>query len=118
MFWVSEDGAVGLGHRRLAIIDLSSAGAQPMATEDGLLRITYNGEIYNYRTLRSGLEARGCRFRSSSDTEVLLHLYREYDQAMVEHLRGMYAFALLGPKEVRSFSGPGPLWYKTSVLIE
>lgn len=92
--WVSEDHTVGLGHRRLAIIDLSPAGAQPMASDDGLVRVTFNGEIYNYKDLRAGLEAQGYRFRSHSDTEVLIHLYRRYGRRMVEHLRGMYAFAL------------------------
>ncbi len=92
--WISEHGRMGLGHRRLAIIDLSEQGAQPMATEDGMVRIAYNGEIYNFRALRRDLEGRGCRFRSESDTEVLLHLYREYGAEMCTRLRGMYAFAL------------------------
>jgi asparagine synthase (glutamine-hydrolysing) len=114
--WVSKSGTIGLGHRRLAIIDLSRTGAQPMATEDGLLRITYNGEIYNYKALRRKLESRGYRFRSNSDTEVLLHLYREYGQAMTEHLRGMYAFALWDKKKsglflVRDPFGIKPLYY-------
>jgi asparagine synthase (glutamine-hydrolysing) len=65
--------SVGLGHRRLSIIDLTEAGAQPMATPDGSLVIVFNGEIYNYRELRRELEKRDCRFRSDSDTEVLLH---------------------------------------------
>lgn len=110
--WVSVEGAVGLAHRRLAIIDLSPAGAQPMATEDGLLRITYNGEIYNYKALRRKLESRGYRFRSNSDTEVLLHLYREYGQAMMEHLRGMYAFALWDKKKSGLFLGRDPFGIK------
>jgi len=75
--WISEDGRVGLAHRRLAIIDLSECGAQPMATADGRFRVTFNGEIYNYRALRKELEAKGYRFHSSSDTEVLLHLYAD-----------------------------------------
>ncbi len=92
--WLSQDRRVGLAHRRLAIIDLSDAGLQPMATEDGTLRITFNGEIYNYRELRSELERNGARFRSSSDTEVLLHLYRQRGADMVHALRGMFAFAI------------------------
>ena len=71
--WLAPDGRVGLGNRRLAIIDLSDGGAQPMASANRV--ITFNGEIYNYRSLRSGLEAKGYVFRTRSDTEVLLHLY-------------------------------------------
>jgi asparagine synthase (glutamine-hydrolysing) len=92
--WLSPDGRVGFGHRRLAIIDLTESGAQPMASADGKLVITFNGEIYNYRALRADLERRGCVFRSQSDTEVLLHLYAHKGAAMVEDLRGMFAFAL------------------------
>jgi asparagine synthase (glutamine-hydrolysing) len=92
--WMSGDRQVGLAHRRLAIIDTSDAGAQPMSTSDDGLCIIYNGEIYNYRELRIRLEAKGHRFNTQSDTEVLLYLYREYGNEMVQHLRGMYAFAL------------------------
>src|SRR4029077_6981791 len=73
--WCSDDRRVGLGHRRLAIIDLSERGAQPMASADGQTVITYNGEIYNYRELRRELEAKGHVFRTQTDTEVLLQLY-------------------------------------------
>src|SRR3984893_70877 len=90
----SSDERVGFGHRRLTIIDLSERGAQPMASPHGKLVVTFNGEIYNYRQLRSSLEARGYDFRSQSDTEVLLHLYAEMGAAMVNELRGMFAFAL------------------------
>lgn len=110
--WVSKSGAIGLGHRRLAIIDLSPAGAQPMATEDGLLRITYNGEIYNYKALRRKLESRGYRFRSNSDTEILLQLYREHGQSMTEHLRGMYAFALWDDEKSGLFLARDPFGIK------
>ncbi|MBK6555775.1 MAG: asparagine synthase (glutamine-hydrolyzing), partial [Comamonadaceae bacterium] len=92
--WFSNDGRVALGHRRLAIIDLSEGGAQPMHSANGQLVITFNGEIYNYRELRRELEASGHVFRSESDTEVLLHLYQAKGTAMLQDLRGMYAFAL------------------------
>jgi asparagine synthase (glutamine-hydrolysing) len=111
-FWISEDGIIGLGHRRLAIIDLSTTGAQPMTTENGLLRITFNGEIYNYKALRTTLEDRGYRFWSNSDTEILLHLYREYGQTMVAHLRGMYAFALWDAEKSGLFLARDPFGIK------
>src|SRR5262249_45980799 len=85
----SADRRCGLGHRRLAILDLSDRAAQPMASVDGKLAITFNGEIYNYKELRSELEAAGARFRSNSDTEALLHLYERHGTAMVRRLRGM-----------------------------
>jgi asparagine synthase (glutamine-hydrolysing) len=90
--WFSDDSRVGLGHRRLAIIDLSPGGAQPK--HFGALTIVFNGEIYNYRELRAELEARGRRFTSQSDTEVLLQLYDEKQEAMLGELRGMFTFAL------------------------
>lgn len=92
--WMSPDQRTGLAHRRLAIIDLSEAGAQPMATDDGRLHVTFNGEIYNYRALKAELETKGYRFHSNSDTEVLLHLYADRGAEMVHALRGMYAFAI------------------------
>ena len=88
------DGSVGLGHRRLAIIDLDDRALQPMASADGRLRIVFNGEIYNFRALRAELEGQGARFVTNSDTEVLLHLYARDGASMVDRLRGMYAFAL------------------------
>src|ERR1700736_2282618 len=75
--YLSEDRRVGLGHRRLSIIDLSDAGTQPMTSADGRLTVTFNGEIYNYPAIRQRLEAKGAVFRSQTDTEVLLHLYTE-----------------------------------------
>jgi len=90
-FWA--DGPFFFGHRRLSIIDLGG-GDQPMATADGALVVTFNGEIYNYLELRAELEAKGHRFRTHSDTEVLLHGYREWGVTLPEHLTGMFAFAL------------------------
>src|SRR5262245_23189509 len=92
--WISDDGRIAFGHRRLSIIDLSETGAQPMASADGSLIVTFNGEIYNYRALRHDLEAKGRIFRSQSDTEVLLHLYADKGTAMVHDLRGMFALAM------------------------
>ncbi len=92
--WLAADGRTGLGHQRLAIIDLSEAGTQPMHSACGQYTITFNGEIYNYRELRDELVARGHTFRSGSDTEVLLHLYADCGADMVRKLRGMFAFGL------------------------
>ncbi|SEN79632.1 asparagine synthase (glutamine-hydrolysing) [Rhodospirillales bacterium URHD0017] len=92
--WLSADGRTGLAHQRLAIIDLSEAGAQPMHSACGRYTITFNGEIYNYRELRDELSARGHAFRSGSDTEVLLQLYADCGADMVKKLRGMFAFGL------------------------
>lgn len=92
--WWSEDRRCGFGHRRLAILDLSERAAQPMISEDGGLALVFNGEIYNYPELRAELEAQGRRFRTTSDTEVLLHLYARDGAAMAPRLRGMFAFAI------------------------
>jgi asparagine synthase (glutamine-hydrolysing) len=91
-----RDGAgnVALGHRRLSIVDLSPSGRAPMANEDGTVQVTFNGEIYNHGDLRERLERSGHRFRSRCDTEVLVHLWEEEGEAMVEHLVGMFAFAI------------------------
>ncbi len=88
------NGKIGLGHRRLAIIDLSRDGHQPMASADGSAWIVYNGEIYNFRELRTDLQRSGHHFTTQNDTEVLLHAYQEYGPGCVTHLRGMFAFAI------------------------
>ncbi len=112
--WWSDDSRVGLAHRRLAIIDLSDRGLQPM--RDGSLVISFNGEIYNYRALRASLEAAGERFASDTDTEVLLKLYRRHGTALFRELRGMYAFALWDGERgelllARDGYGIKPLYY-------
>ena len=108
-------GAAGLGHRRLAIIDLVT-GDQPMASDDGSVRIVFNGEIYNFRELRTELEARGARFRTESDTEVILRAYEADGPDCVRQLRGMFAFAILDERArrlvlARDRAGIKPLVY-------
>ena len=92
--WIDGGRRVGLATRRLAIIDLSAAGHQPMASADGAQHITFNGEIYNYLELRTELQARGHMFRTGSDTEVILNAYREWGVDCVTHFNGMFAFAI------------------------
>src|ERR1051326_6113 len=95
-----RDERVALGFRRLAIIDLSVAGHQPMSNEDGTIQIVFNGEIYNYRELRPELAARGHVFRSNTDTETLIHGYEEWGiEGLLQRLRGMYAFALYDSRQ-------------------
>lgn len=97
------DQNVGLGHRRLSILDLTEAGAQPMSSPDGNAVLTYNGEIYNFREKRKELETKGHSFRSQCDTEVLLALYEEYGANCLAHLRGMFAFAIYDKKKQQLF---------------
>ena len=106
---------VALGHRRLAIIDLAG-GVQPMRTSDGALTIVFNGEIYNFQELRAELEAKGARFRTRSDTEVLLHGWRAWGERLLSRLNGMFAFALWDAREqtlvlARDRFGKKPLHY-------
>lgn len=108
-------GPVGLGHRRLAIVDVAG-GHQPMANEDQTVWITFNGEIYNHAALRPGLEARGHRYQTRSDTETILHLYEEEGERCVERLSGMFAFAIWDENEgrlllARDRLGIKPLYY-------
>ena len=111
------DGTVGLGHRRLAVIDLSPAGRQPMSTDDGQLWITFNGEIYNFLELRRELEGLGHRFRSQTDTEVLLAAYRQFGVDCLARLHGMFAFAIWDALRrtlflARDRLGQKPLFYR------
>jgi asparagine synthase (glutamine-hydrolysing) len=115
----SPDGSyIGLGSRRLSILDLSADGHMPMSNEDGRVWITYNGEIYNFGDLRRELEGKGHRFRSNTDTEVVLHLYEEMGQDCVTRLNGMFAFAICDLREgtprvfmARDHFGIKPFYY-------
>src|SRR6185295_7988664 len=111
-------GRIGLGHRRLSIVDVAS-GQQPMTNEDGSLHIVYNGEIYNHTGFRASLEERGHVYNTHCDTETILHLYEEHGPRCVEHLRGMFAFAIWDQKKRQLFIardrlGVKPLYYAQS----
>ncbi len=113
------EGPVGLGHRRLSIIDLSDAASQPMTTRDGRYVLTFNGEIYNFRELRAELRARGHVFRSSGDAEVLVAAYAEWGLTALTKLNGMFAFAIWDREErvltlARDRFGVKPLYYTTA----
>jgi asparagine synthase (glutamine-hydrolysing) len=113
---VWSDGACALGHRRLSIIDLSAAGRQPLANEDGTVWITFNGEIYNFQALRAELEGLGHRFRTRTDTEAVVHAYEQWSTDCVRRLRGMFAFGLWDQKRrrlllARDRAGKKPLFY-------
>jgi asparagine synthase (glutamine-hydrolysing) len=116
--WSAPGGRVAFGHRRLSILDLSEAGAQPMLSADGRLAITFNGEIYNYLALRRDMEQRGWRFRSTSDTEVLLALWDAHGPDMVHHLRGMFAFALWDARQQSLFLARDPFGIKPLYLAD
>ncbi|MGA7615872.1 MAG: asparagine synthase (glutamine-hydrolyzing) [Thermoanaerobaculia bacterium] len=108
--WISPDRRTGLAHRRLKIIDLSEAAAQPMAA--GPLTIVFNGEIFNYRELRGELEREGVTFRSHSDTEVLLRLYERYGADALRRLRGMFAFVVWDERTRSLFAARDPFGIK------
>ena len=107
---------IGLGQSRLSIIDLSEAATPPLTNEDESIWLVFNGEIYNFASLRSDLERRGHTLRTHSDTEVILHLYEEYGTSCLDHLRGMFAFALWDSRRRRLFAardriGKKPFFY-------
>jgi asparagine synthase (glutamine-hydrolysing) len=110
--YASVDGLCVLGHRRLSILDLTLAGHQPMSNEDGTLWIVFNGEIYNFVKLREELQRKGHRFRSRSDTEVILHLFEEEGPPAVRRLDGEFAFVLYDSKTRRLFGARDPLGVK------
>ncbi len=116
--FVSDDRRVGLVHRRLAIIDLSEAGVQPMHDPSTGLTIVFNGEIYNYRELRAELAGLGHMFRSNSDTEVLLKLYAEHGREMLGKLRGMFAFALWDERRGRLLLARDPFGIKPLYIAD
>ena len=110
------DGCIGLGHSRLAILDLSPAGRQPMITSDGRFVLTYNGEIYNFRTLRTELESLGHIFHSQNDAEVVLHSYAQWGEKALDRFNGMYAFGVWDRKDrelflARDRYGIKPVYY-------
>ena len=110
-----SEGAIGFAHRRLSIIDLAT-GDQPMTSPDGSRVIIFNGEIYNYREIRAELQAKGCQFRTQSDTEVILQAYDIFGSQCVNHLNGMFAFAIWDKREQRLFIardhlGIKPIYY-------
>src|SRR5687767_262544 len=113
------DGAVGLSHRRLAIVDITTAGEQPMTNEDGSVWVAFNGEIYNHASLRPGLESKGHQYRSRCDTETIIHQYEEDGERVVEKLHGMFAFAIWDKKKqelllARDRLGIKPLYYAST----
>ena len=114
--YISPERKIGFGFRRLAIIDLTSAGNQPMSNEDGSVWLVFNGEIYNYTEIKNALIKRGHSFKSKTDSEVLLHLYEEKQEKCLEDLNGMFAFAIWDSKRQTLFAardrvGIKPFYY-------
>ena len=115
--WISEDGQVGLAHRRLAIVDLTPSGAQPMVSTNGRFVLTYNGEIYNHHDLRGELRALGHSFAGTSDTEVLLAAWNQWGEGALARLSGMFAFAIWDRESrtlfaARDRAGEKPFFYR------
>src|ERR1700691_5095583 len=110
--WVSRTHAAGFAHRRLSIIDVNARSDQPMHSADGRYTIVFNGEIYNYRELRCGLESKGRQFVTTGDTEVLLQMYLEYGADMMTRLRGMYAFGIWDEQAQELFLARDPVGIK------
>src|SRR5262245_34169270 len=117
--YISPDQSCVLGSRRLAIIDLTAAASQPMSNEDETVWLVFNGEIYNYKELRKELADNGHRFRSFSDTEVILHLYEDHGPTLLSYLDGIFSFVIYDDKSRRIFGardrlGVKPLYYALS----
>ena len=113
-FYINKN--VGLGFRRLSIIDLNT-GHQPLSNEDGSIWIVFNGEIYNYQELQDNLKQKGYTFKTKTDTEIIVHLYEEYGVNCLQYLRGMFAFAIWDNNKQQFFCAQRPLWYQTFLLL-
>ena len=114
--WISQNREVGLAHRRLSIIDLSEAGRQPMSDNEKRIWVTYNGEIYNFIGIRKELEGKGYKFKSKSDTEVIITAYKEWGTECLQKFNGMFAFGIYDDREkliflARDRIGKKPLYY-------
>ena len=114
--WWDESLKIGLCHTRLAILDLTEAGQQPMSSQDGRFMIAYNGEIYNWRELRETLELHGVRFYTKTDTEVLIEAYRWFKREVVHYLRGMFAFVIFDRHEKEVFAARDRVGKKRSTI--
>lgn len=114
--WINKDRKIALAHRRLSVIDLSRAGRQPMSDDEGKILITYNGEIYNFQEIRKELEKRGYRFRTRTDTEVIIYAYKEWGVNCLQRFNGMFALGIYDDKKkiiflARDRVGKKPLYY-------